>query len=124
MKILSPILSVFLKPCPYCGKSIDIRRLRKIPRSAPLRWYQFTPAARTACPECGGFVKSTAADSPTLALTFLALLIVLLASIFVPEVRGWVAILPGGLYFFALPALLAAGFTLKHSELVAVDDED
>jgi hypothetical protein len=123
MKAVSHIQSLFLKKCPYCGEEINIRLLRKIPYSAPLRWYQFTPGAQTACPECGGLVKSTAEDSKILLIGFMAPIAIALAGAFFPVARNWIALLPGGLYFLALPALVLGWHVLKNSELVPANDD-
>ena len=117
MNTMSHIHSLFFKKCPYCGKSINIRKLRKIPYSAPLRWYQFTPAPKTACPECGGFVKFTAEDSKILLVGFGTPIAVGLAGAFFPVVRNWITLLPGGLNLFVLPAFVSGWYVLKHSEL-------
>ena len=123
MKALSHIQSLFLKKCPYCGKAINIRLLRKIPCSAPLRWFQFTPAAQTACPECRGLVKSTAENSKTLLVGFVALIAIALVGAFFPMVHNWIALLPGGLYLLAMPAFVLGWYVLKNSELVRTNDD-
>jgi hypothetical protein len=120
---MSHIQSLFFKKCPHCEKSIDTRRLRKIAFSGSLRWYQFTPGALAACPECGGLVKSTVANSPILLFGFGALILVGLAAALFPVVRSWMDIIPGALYLLALPALLIGWFALKNSELLPANDD-
>jgi endogenous inhibitor of DNA gyrase (YacG/DUF329 family) len=115
---MSQIQSPFTKKCPHCGKSIDTRRLRRIPFSGSLRWYQFTPGSQTACPECGGLVKSTAANSPILLVGFGALIFIALAYALFPVVRGWVALIPGAPFSLAPLALLVGWFALKNSVLL------
>ena len=122
-KTVSHIQSFLLKKCPYCGEVINIRLLRKIPCSAPLRWYQFTPGAQAACPECGGHVKSTAESSKILLIGFGVLIAIALAGALFPVARNWVALLPGGLYLLALSALVLAWHVLKNSELVRANDD-
>lgn len=117
------IQSMFLKKCPHCGRSVDVRQLQRIPHSSPLRWYQFTPGAQTACPECGGLVKSTAQDSPILLIGFGTLIAIALAAALFPAVRTWIAVVPGAPYLLALPALLIGWFVLKLSELVSANND-
>ena len=102
---------------------INIRLLRKIPCSAPLRWYQFTPGAQAACPECEGLVKSTAENSKILLVGFGALIAIVLAGAFFPMARNWIDLLPGGLNLLALPALVLGWHVLKNSELVPANDD-
>jgi len=120
---MSHIQSPFFKECPHCGESIDTRRLRKIPFSGSLRWYQFTPGSQAACPECGGLVKSTAANSPILLFGFGAPILVGLAAALFPMVRNWMAIIPGALYLLAPLALLTGWFAFKNSELLPANDD-
>lgn len=120
---MSQIESPFSKKCPHCGKSIDTRRLRRIPFSGSLRWYQFTPGSQAACPECGGLVKSTAANSPILLLGFGALILAALACALFPVVRSWVAIIPGAPFLLAPLAFVIGWFALKNSELLPANDD-
>lgn len=120
---MSQIQSPFSKKCPHCGKPIDTRRLRRIPFSGSLRWYQFTPGSKVACPECGGLVKSTAANSPILLLGFGALIFTVLAYALFPVVRSWVAIIPGAPFFLAPIAFVIGWFALKESELLPANDD-
>ncbi|NJD24059.1 MAG: hypothetical protein FIB06_01490 [Betaproteobacteria bacterium] len=108
---------MFLKKCPHCAATVDIRRLHKVPCSAPLRWHDFTPAAQTACPACAGLVKLTAEKSPALLVGFAALIGVALAAVVFPVVGRWIAQFPGGIYLLALAALSLGGLVLKNSAL-------
>lgn len=123
MKTVCHFHSLFFKACPHCGKSINIRRLRKIRYLAPLRWYQFTPAPKNACPECGGLVKSTAENSRILLIGYGALIAIALAAVFFPVVSHWIVLMPGGLYLLTLPAIVIGWYVLKHSALVPVNND-
>lgn len=63
--------------CPHCHSVIHIRKLRKIPFSGSLKWYEFTPSPKQACPECSHFIKHTMAGSKWLYLPFIMISIVI-----------------------------------------------
>ncbi len=92
---------MFKKACPFCRELIDVGNLRKVTRTEKLRWYQITPAPRTACPECGGFVSSTAANSPVIVLVVGIPLLLIISSIFIIEIKEALEMLPGGTNIFS-----------------------
>jgi len=87
-------------PCPHCGKVVAFLALRKIPFAGKPKWYQFTPAPQQACPQCGGLVRSSAANSPWWLLAFAPALMMLAWPFFPP---------PRSLSVFALLAASLLG---------------
>ena len=81
MKFIAKARSLLLKPCPHCGAQIATHELASAPRDQNERWFQFTAAPHAACPKCGGFVVSSAVNSPWL-LVFVVYAVVLLSSIY------------------------------------------
>lgn len=65
--------------CPHCHATIRLRDMKRIPYSGRLKWYEFTPAPKTACPQCGGLVRHSGAQSRWLLLPFMAIIIILLS---------------------------------------------
>ena len=63
--------------CPHCHAVITIKKLRKIPFSGSLKWYELTPSPRQACPECKRLVRHTMTDSKWLYLPFIMISIVI-----------------------------------------------
>ena len=94
----------FSAPCPHCGKVVAFPSLRRIPFAGKLKWYQFTPAPQLACSNCGGLVRSSAANSPWLLLAFTPILIIL-AGIFFPPI----AFLSRGLWVLAPLSIFLLG---------------
>lgn len=99
--------------CPHCGKLIRFHELRAVPHQEALKWYQTTPAQKRACPECGGLVQNTMAESGWLLLPMLAILLAvssLLLGIPLPmwgQDILWVIVLTG-LYMASKSAKLVA----------------
>jgi len=102
--------------CPYCAKPLALAELRSIPYSRRLKWYQFTPAPQTSCPNCGGFVRNAAHNSPWLWLV-IASFVIGFISLVVPPLsflqRGYG-------YLWAIPAFIGILFVIKSNRLVPV----
>jgi ribosomal protein S27AE len=81
MRVIAKARSILLKPCPHCGTQIATHELASVPREKNERWFQFTASPHAACPKCGGFVVSSAANSPWL-LVFVFYMVILLGSIY------------------------------------------
>lgn len=60
--------------CPHCHAAIQIKDLRKIPFSGSIKWYEFTPGPKQACPHCNRLVRHSMVNSKWLYLPFLVLL--------------------------------------------------
>jgi RNA polymerase subunit RPABC4/transcription elongation factor Spt4 len=76
--------------CPYCHSPIQLGKLRKVPFSGALKWHQFTPRPRQACPHCGGLVRNSMLDSQWLYLPF-AMVLVLVGSLLAGVKLPWLA---------------------------------
>ena len=94
-----------------------LNTLRSIPFAGKLRWYQLTPAPRAACPNCGGFVRHTAHNSPWLYLAVVSFILGLL-SLLVPTL----AFLSRGYYLGVvfIPAIVGVLLALKAGRLAPV----
>jgi hypothetical protein len=100
--------------CPYCAKPVALAALRSIPHSGRLKWYQFTPAPQTACPNCGGLVRNAAHNSSWLWLVIASFVIGGVSLVVVPLnflLRG---------YVWAIPAVIGILFAIKSNRLVPV----
>ena len=107
---------MFKKHCPHCDNLISMNKLNHVPRTEKLRWYQITPAPRTACPECGGFVTSTTTNSKFVAFVLAVPIVLGLSSIYVLEVREFFKQIPGGfatLMVIFIPFVALIGFRAK-----------
>lgn len=109
---------MFKKSCPYCNELIDVGKLQKISGTEKLRWYQFTPAPRTACPKCKGFVKSTT-DTSRLVLLVLAILsLVVFSSIYFLEVGELINDTAGGFLLLIVIIIPLAVWASKRAKLI------
>jgi hypothetical protein len=109
-------MNLFAPPttCPYCAKPVALAALRSIPHSGRLKWYQFTSAPQTACPNCGGLVRNVAHNSPWLWLVIASFVIGGVSLVVVPLnflLRG---------YVWAIPAVIGILFAIKSNRLVPV----
>jgi hypothetical protein len=80
-------MSFSKKECPHCRCLVPIEGLSKIPYSGHLRWYEFTPRPKFACPKCGGIVVQSVWNSALLVVAVAPPLATLALSLFVPESR-------------------------------------
>jgi len=101
--------------CPHCSKQVLHGTLRSISFEGGLKWYQFTPSPRTACPHCGGLVVSSLANSPWLWL-LIASFALAFAVLIVPALsfltHGWWQLL-----VFS-PAAVGMFFAVKANRLL------
>ena len=106
--------------CPHCSKQVLRGTLRSIPFKGKLKWYQFTPSPRTACPHCGGIVTSSLANSPWLWLIMVSFVPGFLV-LFVPALsflaHGW-----WQFFIFLLPAI-GMFFAVKANRLLPAQPE-
>jgi hypothetical protein len=113
------LVSLFQKACPHCHASVDVRSLRKVPRkTGRLKWYQFTPAPHTACPDCRRFVVSTFANSLLLAVPFGIFVAALLAAMIFPRVGAILHATPGEPYSLAVLLLVFVGAAQRKAVLL------
>ena len=110
-------LSAFIKPCPHCESVINMRALRKVPRVHALRWYQFTRAAHTACPQCRGFVTFTIGNSPWWLAFPLLLAGIGASALWCPAMTTFLSSLLGRVILLATAGMVA-WFAVKHSALL------
>lgn len=106
------------RPCPSCAAPLAPGQLRKLPHTGALRWYQFTPAPKTACPHCGQVLLASAANSRWLWVVFLPIVLTLLLTLIAPQTRfllrgAWMAL-------WVLPSLLGFAMLLKGNRWLAV----
>jgi hypothetical protein len=106
-----------LQPCPHCSQTIDVRTLRKVENTRAKRWYESSTPFRTACPECGGFVKLNIENSPWFAVFLFLLFADIASSILWPQFGIFMRSVSGRL-FGILIVVLIVWLAIKRSKLV------
>ena len=117
MDIQTLFAPALLQPCPCCGQTVGVRALRKVENTRAKRWYESSTPFRTACPECGGFVKFNIENSPWLAATLFLLFAGIASSILWSQVGIFMRSASGRL-FGILIAVLLVWLAIKQSRLV------
>lgn len=106
-----------MKKCPHCASTVNTRALCRVPRKVAPRWFQFTPAPHAACPQCGGFVTSTIANSPWLFALLLLLVGGAVLTFIWPAIGVFAGSLVGRVALLAITGAMA-WLAIKNSELV------
>lgn len=88
--------------CPCCQSRFRLHDLKRVPFAGRLRWYEFTPAPRLACPACERMLVSSVASSRWLYLPFLICCACILVLLFGLKLPFYVAVAAAAIAVFGV----------------------
>lgn len=105
-----------VKKCPCCLNLVKLHELVKIPFQGKLKWYEFTPGPKLACPICKAKLKNTISNSKWLFLPFIALLIIIVSMLFRLNIHLWLQ--------FILVVLSSLGFLMAMKNAILLPENE
>ena len=105
-----------VKTCPCCLSLVKLHNLVKIPFRGKLKWYEFTPAPKLACPICKAKLRNTIGNSKWLFLPFIVLLVVIISLLLRFNIYLWLQ--------FILLVLSSLGFLMAMKNAVLLPENE